>query len=74
VNAPRKPIFNAATRKAIVECARRCERGLRMAECNTAEDYAATASEWRERAEWWACQAFREVDAALAAKALEAVA
>jgi hypothetical protein len=59
-------------RKAIVESARLCERALRMAARRDAEGRPAFADEWRERAEWWACQAFREVDAALAAKALEA--
>lgn len=63
-----------ATQKAIVECAQLCERALGRAAWNEERGLAAAADEWRERAEWWACQAFREVDAALAARALEQVA
>lgn len=66
--------LDRATRKAIVECAQRCERASFHATTHLDNGESQHAEEWLERAEWWACQAFREVDAALAARALEAAA
>jgi len=63
-----------ATQKAIVECAQLCERALNRVARNEARGLAVAADEWRERAEWWACQAFRELDADLAEQALARVA
>lgn len=59
-----------AQRAAIVDCARHCEHAAGGALCNEIAYNTAAAADWRARAEWWACQAMREVDAALAAQAL----
>lgn len=66
--------FDRATRKAIVECGRMCERALTYAQKHLDKGEGWHAEAWLERTEWWARQSFREVDAALAGRALEAAA
>lgn len=61
-------------RAAIVDCARHCEHAAGCALLNEIAYNVAAAENWRERAEWWASQAMREVDAALAEQALLQVA